>query len=1302
MRALKHKQRGVALHRLVLWVASGLFLILVLLVLLVAVLGRTQGGTQWIWGGVEPYLPSGVTVERVDGQLLGEFELKGIRVQGDGVDASLGHLRVAWRPRELLFGTLHLLRVDLHGLDYALLPRAVPEEASEPFELPVAIRLPFAVRLDEFVLRSAGLRMGLDGDPFVVDALRFGAALTDSEWQLDGLAGNGPLFELDGAATFEPAEQYTNALRISWTLRPPDIAELSGTTTLDGDLDRLNLAVAVGAPYGLTATAFFVDPLGRLSLEADVAVDMLQLQSVRDDLPALSLSAEAQGSGSLSDLAMSLQVSSSAPDIGTGQLELTGRYRGDAIVIDELTLTSPDSPGRLQGEGRVALGVDAMVDLHVAWQELQWPIAGVPDYVSPSGAATIAGTPSDYRLDSSLEWSTNVAARQSGQLTVEGRGDLNAFEMETLALSGAAGNVSGAGSVAWSPEFAASVNVKGTGVNPGAFVPEWTGDIDFWLAGAVQQRPDGIHGDIEQLRAEGSLLEQPLRIDGRARHDPQGTVIEQFVVMAGATRLSASGAIAENVDVSFSLDSDDLGSTLPGAAGSVRASGRAEGPSRRPRLALELDASDLEYGGSALDSATLNADFDASGAQPSSVDFQLVSARSSDLQIDTLTVTGSGTPNSHDLALVADSNYGRLDLAATGSLTDTLDHWAFQLQSALVQHPQFDTWRLRAPVAGVASARRQRLEQACFTSGTAQACAEGENTQTGAAGNFSVHDLPYAYLGSLLPETLELQGSLSTEGRLALPAGEAMNGSLVARTSAGTLRAVVDDDDAVTLLALAAGRIDAEIARGGVNVALDLPLVENGGLRGELAVAAGTAPVTARPLSGQLMIAIENLGVVSEAVGEVSDFKGRATGEMRLAGTLGAPEFDGALDLAAERLTLATPGLEIEDLVLGLTGRGETLDVRLSASSGGGSLSVAGEARRSEGSWGADLKVTGNEFQVVGTPEARLWASPDLTLGLSTGTVSIDGSLAVPRGEITPRGFPETGAITVSEDQVIVLEGNDEQAAAAGPEIFVNLRVIIGDPNLRLTQMADRGRNFDDVLRRMPGDKVQLDAFGLRSVLAGELLVTQRPRRPATAAGELRAVVGEYKAYGQDLTIRNGKLLFGGGPVTEPAVDINAYRQPQSDILVGVRVRGSLERPRLSVYSEPANMTQSEQLAWLVLGRPLSGASSSETSLVTQAALAFGLRGGNFVADNIRDKIGLDEFTLESQETSTGSEQAALVIGKYLTPELYISYGIGLFEPLSTVRMRYSLTERWHLETQSTGTESGGDIIYAIERGGPD
>ncbi len=1301
MRAPRQKQHGLALNRLVLWAASGLFLFLVLLVLLVAVLGRTQGGTQWIWGAVEPYLPPGVTVERVDGHLLGEFELEGIRVQGDGVDASLSLMRVAWRPRELLFGTLHLLRVDLQGLDYALLPRAVPEEASEPFELPVAIRLPVAVRLDEFVLQNAGFRMGLDGDPFVVDALRFGAALTDSEWQLDGLAGNGPLFELNGAATFEPAGQYANALQINWTLRPPDIAALSGTTTLDGNLDRLRLAVAVDAPYGLTGTAFLNDPLGRLSLEADAAIDMLQLQSVRDDLPALSLSAEAQGSGSLSDLALSLQLSGSEPDIGTGQLELTGRYRGDAVVIDALTLTSPDSPGRLQGEGKVALGADAIVDLRVDWQGLQWPIAGVPDYVSPSGAATITGTPRDYRLDSALEWSTNIAAPQSGQLAVTGRGDLNAFEMETLALTGAAGNVSGSGSVAWSPEFAASANVKGTDVNPGVFAPAWTGDIDFWLAGAVQQRPDGLHGDIAELRAEGSLLEQPLRIDGRARHDPQGTVIEQFVVTAGSTRLSASGAIAEDVDISFSLDSDDLGSTLPGAAGSVRASGRAEGSSRRPRVALELDASDLGYGGSVLDGATLSADLDASGAQPSSLDLKLVSARSSDLQLDALTLTGSGTPDNHNLALVADSNHGRLDVSATGSLTDALDHWAFQLQSALVQHPQFDAWRLREPVAGVVAATRQRVEQACFTSGAALACVEGENTQTGAAGNVSVQDLPYAYLGSLLPDTLELEGSLSAEGRVAVPADDAMQGSLVVTTSAGTLRSVVDDE-ALTLLTLAPGQVDANMTGGGINVTLDLPLAENGGLRGELAVAAGTGPMDARPLSGQLKVAIENLGVVSEAVEEVGAFNGRATGEMRLAGTLGAPEFNGALDVSAERLNLTTPGLEIEDLVLGVTGRGTTLDVLLSASSGGGSLSVAGEARRSAGSWGADLKVTGDEFQVVGTPEARLWASPDLTLGLSAGTVSIDGLLAVPRGEIAPRGLPETGAITVSEDQVIVVDGSDEQSAAAGPEIFANLRVIIGDPNLRVTEMADRGRNFEDVLRRLPGDKVQLDAFGLRSVLAGELLVTQRPRRPATAAGELRAVVGEYKAYGQDLTIRDGKLLFGGGPVTEPAVDINAYRQPQSDILVGVRVRGSLERPRLSVYSEPANMTQSEQLAWLVLGRPLSGASSSETSLVTQAALAFGLRGGNFVADNIRDKIGLDEFTLESQETSTGSEQAALVIGKYLTPELYISYGIGLFEPLSTVRMRYSLTERWHLETQSTGTESGGDIIYAIERGGPD
>jgi translocation and assembly module TamB len=56
------------------------------------------------------------------------------------------------------------------------------------------------------------------------------------------------------------------------------------------------------------------------------------------------------------------------------------------------------------------------------------------------------------------------------------------------------------------------------------------------------------------------------------------------------------------------------------------------------------------------------------------------------------------------------------------------------------------------------------------------------------------------------------------------------------------------------------------------------------------------------------------------------------------------------------------------------------------------------------------------------------------------------------------------------------------------------------------------------------------------------------------------------------------------------------------------------------------------------------------------------------------------------------------VIGKYLSPDLYVSYGLGLFEPVSTVRLEYTLDENWKLSTESSTFSSGGDIIYTIER----
>ena len=38
------------------------------------------------------------------------------------------------------------------------------------------------------------------------------------------------------------------------------------------------------------------------------------------------------------------------------------------------------------------------------------------------------------------------------------------------------------------------------------------------------------------------------------------------------------------------------------------------------------------------------------------------------------------------------------------------------------------------------------------------------------------------------------------------------------------------------------------------------------------------------------------------------------------------------------------------------------------------------------------------------------------------------------------------------------------------------------------------------------------------------------------------------------------------------------------------------------------------------------------------------------------------------------------MLGKYLSPRLYVSYGISLTEQLNTLKLRYSLNDRWTVQ----------------------
>ena len=125
---------------------------------------------------------------------------------------------------------------------------------------------------------------------------------------------------------------------------------------------------------------------------------------------------------------------------------------------------------------------------------------------------------------------------------------------------------------------------------------------------------------------------------------------------------------------------------------------------------------------------------------------------------------------------------------------------------------------------------------------------------------------------------------------------------------------------------------------------------------------------------------------------------------------------------------------------------------------------------------------------------------------------------------------------------------------------------------------------------------------------------TSCPGEDTTGNGEIH-VTGIYKAYGQDLTIQQGRLLFAGQAINDPQVNLIATRTVDT-VTAKLIVSGSAQKPLLEVSSDPP-MPQTQALSYLVTGKPINEVGSGEGDLVQSAARSLGGAAGNLLAKRL-------------------------------------------------------------------------------------
>ncbi|MGI9246867.1 MAG: translocation/assembly module TamB domain-containing protein, partial [Steroidobacteraceae bacterium] len=63
----------------------------------------------------------------------------------------------------------------------------------------------------------------------------------------------------------------------------------------------------------------------------------------------------------------------------------------------------------------------------------------------------------------------------------------------------------------------------------------------------------------------------------------------------------------------------------------------------------------------------------------------------------------------------------------------------------------------------------------------------------------------------------------------------------------------------------------------------------------------------------------------------------------------------------------------------------------------------------------------------------------------------------------------------------------------------------------------------------------------------------------------------------------------------------------------------------------------------------------------------------------------------------SGTEDTQVVLGKALSPKLFVSYGISIAESINTIKLRYTLNDRWSVKAEA-GLDQSADFEYRIER----
>ncbi|HEY5672220.1 MAG TPA: translocation/assembly module TamB domain-containing protein [Malonomonas sp.] len=897
----------------------------------------------------------------------------------------------------------------------------------------------------------------------------------------------------------------------------------------------------------------------------------------------------------------------------------------------------------------------------VAWQEFGWPLE-LPQYFSESGRADIQGTLREYRFE--------VAAQVSGDqlpalsVAAKGQGDDRQLSFAPLEVDVYQGQVAATGTLG----FAEGVDWRGTltfaDINPAELRADLPGKLSGSLHTEFNLQDDDWSLQLQDIKLAGVLAEQRLKLQGQVSGNQRGEwQITELELLSGDNHLLVNGQIGEQADLQGTLQVVDLQQSIPQAAGRLAGSFKLTGAKASPLLDFSLSGEQLAYAGQRVAKLKTEGQVQLSSDPRGKISLQLEDGLYQGILVEQLELLLAGDLQNHQLALELYGEQLSLQSSVQGQYVEQL--WRGQLRNSWAQTP-FGRWEQDVPSQLLYDAEQRQLivERHCWHSDDASLCL-AEDASIGAEGDLSLRldNFAGSRLAELLAKGFVWQGMLSATADAHWAPEQQPRAHVELSAGSGSFEIVQDGQTvqadyqqlALTLTlaeGLANSRLQlqsAQLGRGEINLQLSLLEKE-------------------RSLQGQIDLAAFQLKFLQPLIAPFTEIAGSVDAEATIGGTLKRPLVSGAVALSDGQLKGPSLPTSLEQIGIRAEFNNDQAEISGELLLGKGLAQLEGVIDWQQPPATGWLTLKGARHRFSFEPGMTLLLSPDLRLDYQPELLEVSGTVVVPYGRIKLKQLPK-GAVNRSADVVIV----DAPKRA------------------KKQQLLPLALDLDVILH----DDVKIDAFGLKADLEGELAVKQAPAQPLAGNGSIELQKGSYKAFGQNLQINKGLLLFAG-PIGEPFVDVDAIRNPDAtsdNVIAGLRLRGAAKNPKITIYSEPA-MAQQEALSYLLRGRSLASSSdTSQDTTVATALLGAGLGSSEGIISDLGQALGVRELAVDTR--GEGSDTKVAVSG-YLLPGVQVSYGVGVFSPATEITLRYEILPKLMLEAIS-GLRSAVDLLYEFE-----